>query len=107
MTHGNLGRKCSEEHKRKVGLANSNEKHGQWKGDNVGDKGLHKWVRRHLPEPEFCEYCFIKPPHDLANITGIYNRDFMNWSYLCRGCHMNSDGRMKRLIDIRRSRIDK
>lgn len=35
-----------------------------------------------------------KPTYDLANITGNYTRDFSNWKYLCRKCHMKSDGRM-------------
>lgn len=36
-------------------------------------------------------------PFDLANVTGIYNRDFINWKYICRRCHMLSDGRMNNL----------
>ena len=28
---------------------------------------------------------------DLANVTGIYDRDFKNWTYLCRKCHLKFD----------------
>ena len=63
-----------------------------WKGDNVNIRAsLHEWIRYNLPQPEFCQICQQKPPYDLANITGIYNRDFINWLYLCRGCHMRFD----------------
>jgi hypothetical protein len=77
----------------------SNENHPNWKGDNPITKvGLHKWVRRHLPKPDLCQVCNEIPAFDLANITEIYNRDFSNWIYMCRRCHMESDGRLNNLI---------
>jgi len=87
-------------------LGNKNPQYGHnhkgdkgpsWKGDNVGVAQLHKWLRKNLLKPELCQICNEKPPYDLANVTGIYNRDFSNWQYLCRRCHMLSDGRMKNL----------
>lgn len=78
-----------------IRLSKLGDKNPMWKGDNVGNKALHEWVRGHLPEPEQCQVCEINPPRDLANMTGIYNRDFKNWVYLCRRCHMESDGRME------------
>lgn len=81
------------------GLVNLGSKNNMWRGDKVSIKvSLHAWVRRHLRKPDKCEYCNIDPPYDLANVTGIYNRDFSNWKYLCRRCHMISDGRMEKLI---------
>ena len=85
------GRKLSEKTKRKIGERNSGEKCGSWKGNNVKYRGLHEWVRRHYPKTEKCEICEIKPPLDLANKTGIYNREFKNWMYLCRSCHEKMD----------------
>ena len=41
----------------------------QWKGDKVGNIGLHRWVQSRLRKPELCERCFNEPPYDLANIT--------------------------------------
>jgi hypothetical protein len=94
------GRNFSEEHRRKLGLKsigrNRAERNGYWKGDNAKIGAIHLWVRSHLPKPELCPMCKIKPPFDLANITGIYNREFKNWKYLCRKCHMVSDGRIIR-----------
>lgn len=76
----------------------SNEKNPGWKGyEPIHYIALHRWVRRHLPKPTLCQMCEKVPPYDLANITGVYNRDFSNWQYICRRCHMLSDGRMYNL----------
>ena len=75
---------------------NVGKNNGQWKGENVGIKALHIWIRKRMKKPELCECYKKEPPHDLA-CKGIYNRDFKNWEYLCRRCHMLKDGRMKNL----------
>lgn len=88
------GRNFTEEHRRKLGIASAaktGENHGTWKGDKVGYAGVHAWVKKILPKPELCQMCKIKPPCDLANITGIYSREVKNWQYLCRKCHMRLD----------------
>jgi hypothetical protein len=79
----------------------SNERNPLWRGNNAGYHALHIWVRRHLSKPELCQVCKLVPPHDLANVTGMYNREFHNWKYMCRKCHMESDGRMNNLKHIR------
>jgi|SRR5690242_13312005 len=115
---GGKGRRLSQQHRERIRLAhvglsypkpglkgNRNSKgknlgsdNVMWKGDQkLGRQALHEYVRWHLPKPDFCEMCNIKPPLDLANKTGIYNREFVNWYYLCRRCHMKSDGRFKNL----------
>ena len=76
---------------------NEAEKNGNWKGDKVGYVQLHTWVKRRISKPELCFSCKDRPPLDLANITGIYSRALDNWTWLCRRCHMLSDGRMKNL----------
>ena len=91
MRLAKLGGHLTEEHKRNIGLSLKGKPLGDrarnWKGDNVGYGKLHGWIRRWLPEPEFCQRCGIKPPFDLANITDEYDRCFKNWLYLCRKCH--------------------
>jgi hypothetical protein len=67
-----------------------------WKGELVKKAGLHVWVTRYLKKPDLCECCGIVPPLDLAN-KGIYDRNFENWEWLCRKCHMTKDGRMNNL----------
>jgi hypothetical protein len=63
---------------------------------------LHQFVRRHKPMPELCEECNHNPALDLANISPAYNsetytRDNANWRYLCRPCHIKSDGRLAKM----------
>lgn len=67
-----------------------------WRGDNVSYKALHTWVRKYKPCNGKCEKCQQVKPLDLAN-KGVYDRDFSNWEWLCRRCHMLSDGRMSQL----------
>ena len=71
-------------------------KHPYWKGDEVSLPPLHIWVKRRLPKPKCCEICKKAPPYDLA-CKGEYNRDLKNWYWICRRCHMLSDGRMIKL----------
>lgn len=70
-----------------------------WKGDDVKYRGLHKWVREHKKSNGKCEKCFLSKKLDLANISGDYKRDMDDWNYLCRKCHMLSDGRFSRLMN--------
>jgi len=78
------------------GLMN-NEKNPMWKGDEVGLKALHEWIRDHKLKPKFCERCKKNKPYDLANISGEYKRDINDFEWLCRKCHMESDGRLNNL----------
>lgn len=83
----NLGKKLTQETRNKMGISKLGEKHPLWKGDNVGVGALHAWLKRHLLQPRLCQICKTRPSRDLANITGIYNREFHNWKCLCRKCH--------------------
>jgi hypothetical protein len=68
------------------------DKHHIWKGDKMSYSGLHQWVRKYLPIPDLCENPGCQnPPHDLANVTGIYNIDFSNWKYFCKSCYTGFD----------------
>lgn len=86
-----FGKKHKPETIMKMKLIKQKENNPLWKGDNVGYKGLHIWIKNNLPKPELCKICNIVKPYDLANITGIYNRDLKNWLWLCRSCHMKID----------------
>jgi hypothetical protein len=95
--------KCKEGHphtiksKLKLSECHKNIKNPMWKGENVGYSALHQWVKRYFSKTIKCNNCKKVPPYDLAN-KGIYNRDFKNWEWLCRRCHMTKDGRMKNLV---------
>ena len=52
------------------------EKNPNWRGSDVGLSGVHQWVKRRLS----------RPPH--------YLRELSDWEWLCRRCHMNTDGRL-------------
>lgn len=84
--------------KHKIGIPiNLGQKNHAWAGDKVKYKGLHKWVIAHKSCDKKCEVCKLEKPLDLAN-KGIYNRDFENWEWLCRRCHMIKDGRIVGII---------
>ena len=68
--------------------------HG-WKGDNVGYEGIHNWIRKYLPKRKSCQKCKKVKPLERHNISGKYLRDFKDWEWLCRRCHMIVDGRLE------------
>lgn len=82
----------------------SGERNFLWKGDDVGNQSLHDWVRRHLLKPSRCQRCGLVPPFDLANKSGDYKRALTNWWWICRKCHVESDGRLANLIQNSRMR---
>jgi len=80
------------------------EKNGQWRGDKVGYNSLHSWVRRRKYKPGFCEDCHVNTDVlDLANVSGLYLRNVDDFKYLCRLCHMKSDGRLNKLLENAKS----
>lgn len=69
-----------------------------WRGEDVSIKNLHKWVERHLGRPDRCDKCGKVGKVDLANKSNEYKRDLDDWDWLCRKCHMESDGRMAKFL---------
>ena len=94
----NLGKIVTEEQKQKQSAALIGRKYGvkgeknhKWRGDDVKYRALHQYVRKYNPPPKICDNCREERKLDLANITGIYNREFVNWKYICRKCHIRLD----------------
>ena len=107
------GSKLSEEHKEKIrqwcknhpdkiaywrGKKRENEsfeKHYNWKGDNVGYKALHTWVKRVLGQPLTCEHCgktgLTGKQIHWANKSREYKRIKTDWLRLCVSCHKEYD----------------
>ena len=85
-------------------VSKQGSKNPAWTGDAVGYSGVHTWIRDRYPKPLLCELCGTQPSRDLANKSGVYKRDLADWWYLCRKCHMISDGRIDRLRASSRSR---
>jgi hypothetical protein len=65
-----------------------------WRGNFASLGALHTWVRNRKPRPYLCEKCGENTTHDLANISGKYFRKLDDYEWLCRKCHMKSDGRI-------------
>lgn len=82
---------------REMGLKRRSENNPNWKGNDVGYTALHAWIKRRFKKSELCNKCRGNIPMDLANISGKYLRDVNDWEWLCRRCHMMSDGRMKNM----------
>jgi hypothetical protein len=94
--------KLSDETKRKMGLTKLGEKNPNWNGENIDRRpkyatGIHRWVCRRLSKPDACTSCGESTRLELCNISGEYHRDLTDWKYMCRKCHMLSDGRMMNL----------
>lgn len=69
-----------------------------WKGDSVGYKCLHDWVKKRLGKPENC--CNPQCGHkssifEWANKSGKYKRDIKDWIRLCRSCHRKFDNKRR------------
>jgi len=89
-----LGWKMPDKQKKHLSVNRISSLNPNWKADNVGYNALHGWVKRHIVKSELCNHCNKVPPLDLAN-KGTYDRNFNNWEWLCRRCHMISDGRLE------------
>lgn len=60
---------------------------------------LHRWVAKTFPTPAECEHCGTQnaKQYDWASIEDRYTRLRKDWEYLCRSCHIKSDGRIDQL----------
>lgn len=83
------GRKLSDSHRKNIGLSVTEEKSSSWKGNEAGYSTKHAWIRKKLGTPKECENCGITDKHmyHWANISGEYKRDVSDWARLCVSCH--------------------
>lgn len=86
----------SEEGRKKMSLSKIGRNNPNYKENGTTLNALHRYMEKRVPKPKCCEICKIATPLDLAN-KGKYCRDVKEWYWLCRRCHMLSDGRMKNL----------
>ena len=80
------------------------EKNPQWTGDKISRQGVHLWIHDHKKKPHQnrCEVCKKVSKLDAANISGKYLRDINDFMWMCRKCHMLSDGRLGNLIKYKK-----
>lgn len=91
-------------HIRQIGLNNKGKKflkekkgenHHLWKGNIIGYRGIHHWIKRELGQPRFCEECGNRDlkhrQYHWSNIDGNYKRKLSDWRRLCVKCHQKYD----------------
>ena len=101
------GHITTEDTKRKISLKNS-------KGDDVGYKGVHKWLFKNYGNPVFCEDCgkvggfskTIKPTWSIhwSNKDHKYRRRREDYNGRCTKCHKRYDLKIGLIILLPRSR---
>lgn len=69
------------------------EKHPNWKGNDVGYKGLHSWIGDNWGRSRLCEECgtTTAKKFEWANLNNTYNRERKNWKRMCCSCHDKLD----------------
>lgn len=100
--HPLFGKYHSNEAKKKMSLTRKgkylDESSPHWKGNNVGYRTLHTWVKNHLGKANHCEYCGLnkipegkKRYFQWANKSHNYLRELADWLQLCIKCHKQYD----------------
>ena len=73
----------------------SDESSPHWKGDNVGYRGIHRWINKKLGKLGTCEHCSKSglSGHSIhwANKSREYKRELTDWLRLCVKCHKAYD----------------
>jgi DNA-directed RNA polymerase subunit RPC12/RpoP len=88
-----LGKKWSDETRKRFTAATTGEKHWHWAGKKIGYTALHRWVERHRGKPRFCEHCGTTEAKifEWCNKSQEYRRDLSDFIRLCRQCHRDMD----------------
>lgn len=70
-----------------------------WKGDRVQYRQAHAWVRKEMLKTSnpICSKCGSTKRVEIANITGKVTRNPEDYIWLCKKCHNNLDGQIKKL----------
>lgn len=98
LRRAKLGRKLSEEHKRKIGEStrkwiSQREHHPNYQGDNVGINRIHRRIEAKLGKPKYCEICkkTDRKRYEWANKDHKYKLTIKDWQRLCVSCHIKFD----------------
>lgn len=91
------GKKFTKAHKDKLSKAKkgvyAQESNPAWKGDEVGYRGIHKWVNRWKGDSNICEHCgtTTAKKYEWSNIDHKYRRVLEDYIRLCTRCHRKYD----------------
>lgn len=89
-----FGKKLAKQGRKKISLALQGENNGLWKGNKASYVAIHIYVKNHNLKPKTCLTCNKKIKVELHNLSGKYSREFSDWEWLCRRCHMIKDNRL-------------
>lgn len=76
------------------GIATKGESNWRWRGDSIGYKPLHSWIKYHFGKPSFCEHCkttTAKWFHSASRDGKTYTRKRSDWLRICQSCHFRMD----------------
>jgi hypothetical protein len=92
------GRPCTQERKDKIGNANRGDKSGLWKGDNIGYKAVHLWLKVNFGKANRCEAPLRLPIQPCSNKyewalkrNKKCERKRENFFMSCTSCHKTYD----------------
>lgn len=96
----NIGRKQSEKTKQKNSESKKGEKNPMWKGDDIGKYQRHERIKTKLGEPKFCEICkrIDKKIYDWSSKNHKYSLEIKDWQRLCRSCHKKYDNQYNKKL---------
>ena len=77
--------------------------HHWWKGDLITERSGRTRALRAYPEVKPCSCCGSKSAERHHKDGDTKNNSESNIEFLCRSCHMKSDGRLAALIESRRA----
>ncbi len=77
----------SDETKKRMSESRLDENNGRWKGNNVGYKCLHDYIRKRKEKTKNCNFCNQEKRLVLSSKTHEYTRNLNEYQYLCYSCH--------------------
>lgn len=88
-----IGKKLSNETKKKISIQLRRDRAYQWKGDEASYSAKHKRIIKYFDRPKKCDFCgnIEYKQYDWANISGEYKDDISDWKRLCSKCHRGWD----------------
>lgn len=75
---------------RTLSQSKTGNKNNMWK-EKPQYGAMHDYIKWYKSKPKFCMHCHKNKRLDLANKDHKYSRDFKDYIFLCRSCHMIFD----------------
>ena len=101
LPNWNKGKKHSEETKKKIRKNHpdfNGKNNPNWKGDNVGYRGIHAWVQKEKGKASNYKCKCGKQAEQWANIDNSYKRVLEDYIAMCTKCHKKYDKKTQKKI---------